>query len=106
MVVTGCGQGHSQTMAKPIAEEGIYAPLGSGARYRGKIVESITPTEGMEPMERDKETKSWIDLYYEDVVVGEEVETSARPAIKLTRNVPHPPPSFSLQEKVPDWWRK
>ena len=26
-------------------------------------------------MERDKETKSWIDLYYEDVVVGEEVET-------------------------------
>ena len=38
--------------------------------------------------------------------VGEEVETSARPAIKLTRNVPHPPPPSSLREKVLDWWRK
>ena len=28
-------------------------------------------------MAQDKAKKSWIDLYYEDVVVGEEVETSA-----------------------------
>ncbi|MDP7241267.1 MAG: MaoC/PaaZ C-terminal domain-containing protein [Rhodospirillales bacterium] len=28
-------------------------------------------------MAKDNEKKSWIDLYYEDVVVGEEVETSA-----------------------------
>ncbi len=38
--------------------------------------------------------------------VGEEVETLARPPIRLIRKIPSPPPSPGLREKILDWWRK
>ena len=38
--------------------------------------------------------------------IGEEVETSARPAIKLIREAPPPPPSPSLRERILQRWGK
>ena len=38
--------------------------------------------------------------------IGEEVETSPRPAIKLIPKSPPPPPSPSLRERILDWWGK
>ena len=38
--------------------------------------------------------------------IGEEVETSPRPAIKLIPKSPPPPPSPSLQKRILDWWGK
>jgi acyl dehydratase len=41
------------------------------------MFEPATGKKGAPPMAQGKEKKSWVDLYYEDVVVGEEVETPA-----------------------------